>query len=82
MKPAQYAVEFGQPTEEDEDPTSYRKESNFKTLKAARDFYDKVAAKNQGPVLYERVNLTDVTPEEDPPGILWSWDRKYVEEGE
>lgn len=29
-------------------------------------------------VLYERVGITDATPAEDPPGILWDWEERIA----
>jgi len=58
------------------DPARYRETEEFDDLFPARVF----AAKHNGWIMYERRNIRDVTPSEDPPGLLWEWDEEYLEE--
>ena len=33
-----------------------------------------------GGVIHKRINVVDVTPEGDPPGLLWDWEDEYLED--
>lgn len=58
------------------DPAKYRVTEEFDDLAGARAF----AAGHNGWIMYERRNIRDVTPREDPPGLLWEWDEEWIEE--
>lgn len=80
-KPARYFVEWYDPEPDDVaerdaiDPRDLRHEDDFGDLASAR----KRAAEKCG-AIYERYNFRDVTPDEDPPGILWDWDERMLED--
>jgi hypothetical protein len=89
MKPAPYFVEYWK-TEwveearakvgDDFDPSDVTDSKGFATLASARKFFAQCQARLEGPRIYLRTNLRDVTPDEDPPGLLWEWDTELVED--
>jgi hypothetical protein len=52
-------------------PDEATRTQDFHDLDLARAF-----ARKKGGDVYERANLRDVTPDGDPPGILWGWDTR------
>ncbi len=86
-KPTRYCVEYWDSKlvrearskyGEDFDPADVVMCKNFESLESAQAFFAKCVFKKEGPMLLERVDLRDVTPEEDPPGLLWGWDTKML----
>ncbi len=54
-------------------------DKDFATLAAARRFRATRRAKGWT-AIYERYGLVDVTPYGDPPGLLWEWDERLIED--
>ena len=89
MRPKRYRVEYDDPERFEvevthhggdaafADPAYYRRDHDADTLEGARDFARTCVA----PVIYERINVRDETPPEDPPGFLWEWDERFVDDG-
>lgn len=87
-KPLRYFVQYDNPelfakavaeaggNPELTDPVDYVRDRSFASLSAARAF----KARHRGAVLYERVNIRDVTPDDDPQGLLWDFDERLVED--
>lgn len=94
MKPSRYYVEWestrlvkaarAQGVPDDAiDPASVCVQKDVTDLGTARLLATRL--RREGNLLvciYERKNLRDETPPEDPPGILWDWDSELVEEVE
>jgi hypothetical protein len=87
MKPAHYFVEYEDRAKlaaiiakgldpDDLEPGERYAERDFPTVDEAIAF-----ARTSVPAwVYERTGLTDVTPVGDPPGLLWDWEERLLEE--
>jgi len=93
MKPTRYFVEYTdaeaykgeldwhrardpESPESHVDPARYRCSHDCADLEAARTF----TKTHSECIIYERCNIEDVTPSEDPPGLLWDYEAEFVED--
>jgi len=63
--------------EEDPEAPPPFESKEFTTLSAARRAAERCDGYWQ---ILKKVNIEDVTPPEDPPGLLWDWEEELVEE--
>jgi len=78
MKPKRYVLlyEVREMGDDPEAPPPFESRE-FDMLSAARRTAKRCDGYWQ---ILKRVNIRDVTPAEDPPGLLWDWDEKFIEE--
>lgn len=70
-RPTRYFVEY---QSGDMPDTAWPVVEDAATLRQAKQ----IARWRKGQV-YQRVDLRDVTPPSDPPGLLWEWDERPVD---
>lgn len=93
MRPARFRVDYeskrrvdayllahpDDPNLEAADPFQLLESEEWHSIVAARKRAQAVARENDCTVLiYERLGIHDVTPPEDPPGLIWDWDAEEL----
>jgi hypothetical protein len=66
---------------DDCEPDDISSQHSFDSLAQARKFAGKLSKMKLAIWgIYERYDITDVTPEEDPPGLIWDWNERMIDE--
>jgi len=76
-RPTRFVVEWSLTSDPDTEPLDLRRE-NVDTRDEAQRLARDVSLKERVAVqIIERTNIVDVTPPEDPPGLIWDWDEDW-----
>lgn len=85
-RPSTYYLEWDAATGPDVEQPELRSEDIPRSgvresLKAARDRADDISREfGVTVIVMRRVNVEDVTPAGDPPGLIWDWESDFVED--
>lgn len=78
MRPTRYYVEWDATPDPDVDALDLRIENVGEDRDEAIRVAKRIARENNCVVqVIERTNIHDVTPPEDPPGLIWDWDEDW-----
>lgn len=73
MKPTRYYIVYEVPPFGDDPNYKYK---DFNTLDAAKKYCTRLT--RSAWAIYERINISDITPEGDPRGLLYDYESKFV----